>query len=35
MLKIAEMMYKAVQSSNTIDDDDNTTMMDFNTSAKL
>jgi hypothetical protein len=36
MLKIASMMYKAMQSSENFDDDDsNTQMMDFNTSSKL
>lgn len=35
MLKIAQMMYKAMQSSDVIDDDDNIQMIDFNTSAKL
>jgi len=36
MLKIAQMMYKAMQSSEVIDDDEsNTQMMDFNTSSKL
>lgn len=36
MLKIATMMNKAMQSTETIDEDDNNTnMMDFNTSAKL
>jgi clusterin-associated protein 1 len=35
MLKIAQMMTKAMQSSDVIDDDDNVQMMDFNTSSKL
>lgn len=36
MLKVATMMYKAMQSSDNFDDDEgNTTMMDFNTSSKL
>ena len=35
MLKIAQMMTKAMQNSDNIDDDDNIQMMDFNTSAKL
>lgn len=36
MLKIATMMYKAMQSTENIDEDDtNTQMMDFNTTAKL
>ena len=36
MLKIAQMMNKAMQSSELIDDDEtNTQMMDFNTSSKL
>lgn len=36
MLKIAQMMYKAMQSTEQMDDDEtNTQMMDFNTSAKL
>lgn len=35
MLKIATMMFKAVQSSDQIDDDDTVQMMDFNTSSKL
>lgn len=36
MLKIATMMYKAMQSTENLDEDDtNTQMMDFNTTAKL
>jgi len=35
MLKIATMMNSAMKSSESIDDDDNTQMMDFNTSSKL
>ena len=35
MLKIAQMMYKAMQSTCDIDDDDSTTMLDFNTTSKL
>lgn len=36
MLKIASMMYKAMQSSNTLDDDEASgSMMDFNMSSKL
>lgn len=36
MLKIATMMYKAMQSTEQYDDDEtNTQMMDFNTSSKL
>ena len=35
MLKIAQMMTKAMQSSDVIDDDNNVQMMDFNTSSKL
>lgn len=36
MLKVAEMMYKAMQSSEQFDDDEgNTQMMDFNTTSKL
>jgi clusterin-associated protein 1 len=35
MLKIATMMNSAMQSSETIDDDENTQMMDFNTTSKL
>lgn len=35
MLKVASMMYKAMQSTENVDDDDNTQMMDFNTSSKL
>jgi len=36
MLKVAQMMYKAMQSTETYDDDENNTaMMDFNTSSKL
>jgi hypothetical protein len=34
MLKIATMMNSAMQSSETIDDDENTQMMDFNTTSK-
>ena len=35
MLKIATMMNSAMQSSENIDDDENTQMMDFNTTSKL
>jgi clusterin-associated protein 1 len=36
MLKVAQMMYKAMQSTEVYDDDEqNTAMMDFNTSSKL
>lgn len=35
MLKIATMMYKAMKSTEMVDDDEGTQMMDFNTSAKL
>ena len=35
MLKIATMMSSAMQSSENIDDDENTQMMDFNTTSKL
>ena len=36
MLKVASMMYKAMQSSEVYEEDDtNTQMMDFNTSSKL
>lgn len=37
LLKVAQMMNKAMQSSETLDDDDGapTQMMDFNTSSKL
>lgn len=35
MLKIAQMMNKAMQSSDVLDEDDTTQMMDFNTSSKL
>ena len=36
MLKMAQMMNKAIQSSIVIyDDETNTQMMDFNTSSKL
>lgn len=35
MLKIATMMIQAMQSSDAIDDDENTQMMDFNTTSKL
>lgn len=36
MLKIAQMMYKAMKSTEVYDDDEsNTQMMDFNTSSKL
>lgn len=35
MLKIAAMMNKAMQSSDVYDEDDNTQMIDFNTSSKL
>lgn len=36
MLKIATMMYKAMQSSNTMDEDEAAgAMMDFNMSSKL
>ena len=36
MLKIAQMMYKAMKSTEIYDDDEmNTQMMDFNTSSKL
>lgn len=35
MLKIAQMMYKAMQSTTEVDDDDSTTMLDFNTTSKL
>lgn len=36
MLKIAEMMYKAMKSTEAFEEDEtNTQMMDFNTSSKL
>ena len=36
MLKVAQMMYKAMQSTETYDEDEqNCAMMDFNTSSKL
>lgn len=36
MLKIASMMYKAMQSSDSYDEEDvNTQMMDFTTTSKL
>jgi clusterin-associated protein 1 len=36
MLKIAQMMYKAMQSSSGIEEDENSTsLMDFNMSSKL
>lgn len=35
MLKIATMMFKAMQSSETVEDDDSGTSMDFNMNSKL